>query len=106
MIRTCLSTVCQLQCDAGGQGPPLWAVAELAAPIGQKLRKHFAGGLATDRIDRPEWMFNTVAKVGPPVATIWAAHLPWVVFVHDLCLSRSRGGNRSRVSGLALRLWP
>jgi hypothetical protein len=33
------------------------------APIAAKLRKHFASGLATDRADRPEWLFSTALKV-------------------------------------------
>lgn len=37
-----------------GEGPPLWGVAELAAPLVARLRRHFGGaGMPTDRTDRP-----------------------------------------------------
>jgi hypothetical protein len=39
--------------------PALWAVEELAAPLAERLHAHFAAGRATDRADRPEWLFET-----------------------------------------------
>jgi hypothetical protein len=36
---------------------------ELAAPLEAKFRHHFASGLPTDRIDRPEWLFGTALRV-------------------------------------------
>eukprot|EP00884_Botryococcus_braunii_P018181 jgi/Botrbrau1/5046/Bobra.37_1s0012.1 len=45
------------------EGPQLWAVSEVAAPLGDRLRLHFAAGLPTDRVDRPEWLFATALKI-------------------------------------------
>ena len=43
--------------------PLLWPVLELAAPLEAKLRHHFASGLPTDRLDRPQWLFDTALRV-------------------------------------------
>lgn len=45
------------------EGPQLWGLQEVAVPLGDRLRLHFAGGLPTDRVDRPEWLFATALKL-------------------------------------------
>ena len=63
--------------------PALWAVEEVAAPIVERLRAHFAAGRPTDRPDRPEWLFETalrlVRQLAPATAPLQAA-----VEVHGL----------------------
>lgn len=57
--------------------PELWAVEEVAAPITERLRAHFAAGRPTDRADRPEWLFETalrlVRQLAPATAPLQAA---------------------------------
>ena len=39
-------------------------MAELAAPLVARLRRHFGGaGMPTDRADRPEWLFATAGRL-------------------------------------------
>lgn len=64
--------------DGNGEGPPLWGVAELAAPLVARLRRHFGGeGMPTDRADRPEWLFATAARLaadlGPALSPLQPA---------------------------------
>ena len=40
-----------------GQPVP-WAARELMAEVGQKLTAHFSSGQKTDRLDKPEWIFQ------------------------------------------------
>jgi len=73
-----LSTHSLLQAeDSGAEGPLLWAVQELASPLEARLRHHFASGLPTDRLDRPEWLFTTALRVareaGPQLAPLQPA---------------------------------
>lgn len=36
----------------------------MAAPLVARLRRHFGGqGMPTDRVDRPEWLFATAARL-------------------------------------------
>lgn len=51
-----------MQAEGGIEPPLLWPIVELAAPLEAKLRHHFASGLPTDRIDRPEWLFGTALR--------------------------------------------
>ena len=63
--------------ESSAEGPLLWAVQELAAPLEARLRHHFASGLPTDRPDRPEWLFATALRVareaGPQLAPLQPA---------------------------------
>lgn len=79
----------------GREGPALWAVCELAAPLTDRLRRHFAGqGMPTDRVDRPEWLFTTAARLAADVSpslvplqpAISAAQLQhtYAMQVHDI----------------------
>ena len=52
-----------VQTDGDSEPPLLWPIMELAAPLEAKLRHHFASGLPTDRVDRPEWLFGTALRV-------------------------------------------
>mmetsp|Transcript_34775 Transcript_34775/g.98590 ORF Transcript_34775/g.98590 Transcript_34775/m.98590 type:complete len:731 (-) Transcript_34775:17-2209(-) len=56
----------------GGSPPPgpllLWAAELLVEPLRKKLTYHFAGGLQTDRMDKPEWMFAQVLRMAREVA--------------------------------------
>lgn len=97
--------------EANQEGPLLWAAEELAAPLAERLRHHFAGrlwlllwykaaarrgrlaqglaasaghvcyrsldpsfrlagGLPTDRPDRPEWLFATAIKAAQQCAPL------------------------------------
>lgn len=56
--------------QASQEGPLLWAAEELAAPLAERLRHHFAGGLPTDRPDRPEWLFATALKAAQQCAPL------------------------------------
>ena len=63
-LRPTLSGALLAQAEEGGvEGPLLWAVQELAAPLEARLRHHFASGLPTDRPDRPEWLFTTALRL-------------------------------------------
>lgn len=53
---------------AEDDAPALWAAEELAAPLAERLRAHFASGRATDRPDRPEWLFGTAARLAASLA--------------------------------------
>ena len=63
--------------ESGAEGPLLWAVQELASPLEARLRHHFASGLPTDRLDRPEWLYTTALRVareaGPQLAPLQPA---------------------------------
>jgi hypothetical protein len=48
--------------------PTLWAVDELAAPVAERLRAHFAAGRQTDRPDKPEWLFGTALRLARALA--------------------------------------
>ena len=41
----------------------LWAVEEIAAPITERLRAHFASGRPTDRPEKPEWLFELALRI-------------------------------------------
>ncbi|BDA46253.1 probable RAD50-interacting protein 1 [Coccomyxa sp. Obi] len=66
-----------VQVSSEGETPELWAVEEVAAPITERLRAHFAAGRPTDRADRPEWLFETalrlVRQLAPATAPLQAA---------------------------------
>lgn len=53
--------------------PVLWVAEELARPVAHWLAHHFAGGLPTDRPDRPEWLFAAalaaVRQCAPPASS-------------------------------------
>ncbi len=75
------------------EGPLLWAVQELAAPLEARLRHHFASGLPTDRPDRPEWLFATALRVareaGPQLAPLQPAlAVPVPGLVYDIQVRR------------------
>jgi len=42
--------------------PMLEVVQTITEPLLAKLRFHFASGRPTDRIDQPDWLFDTAAK--------------------------------------------
>lgn len=74
----CLCCVSLQLEDGKSEGPPLWGVAELAAPLVARLRRHFGGGgMPTDRADRPEWLLATAARLaadlGPAIAPLQPA---------------------------------
>ena len=69
--------------DNEDEPPALWAIEALAAPIGLKLRFHFARGRATDRPDRPEYLFETALRVVSSVAP-GLSPLGEALAVHDL----------------------
>lgn len=48
--------------------PLLWAIEVVSEPIVQRLRHHFVGNANTDRIEHPEWLFETVRKVAASLA--------------------------------------
>ena len=48
--------------------PLLWAIEVVSEPIIQRLRHHFIGNANTDRIEHPEWLFETVRKVAASLA--------------------------------------
>ena len=72
-----------VQGSAETEAPALWAIEEVAAPVAERLRAHFAAGRPTDRADRPEWLFETalrlVRQLAPGTAPLQAA-----VEVHGL----------------------
>ena len=45
------------------EGPELWAVNAVASPLVERLKLHFAPGRPTSRLDKPEWLLNTVLQV-------------------------------------------
>ncbi|EFN58829.1 hypothetical protein CHLNCDRAFT_140664 [Chlorella variabilis] len=69
--------------EAGQEGPLLWPAEELAAPLAQRLRHHFASGLPTDRPDRPEWLFATALKAAQQCSPL-AQELQPCVEAHGL----------------------
>lgn len=54
--------------------PVLWAVEELAAPVAERLRAHFAAGRQTDRPDKPEWLFGTALRLVISLITLEEAN--------------------------------
>lgn len=54
--------------DESKPAPLLWPLQELAAPLAQQLKVHFAQGLPTDSPDRPEWLFASALKICKIVA--------------------------------------
>lgn len=42
--------------------PMLEVVQTITEPLLAKLRFHFASGRLTDRVDQPDWLFNTAAR--------------------------------------------
>lgn len=65
------------------EAPELWAVEEVAAPISERLRAHFAAGRPTDRADRPEWLFGTALRLTRQLAPA-TTPLQAAVEVHGL----------------------
>lgn len=55
--------VLQAVAEGLGEGPSLWAVEALAAPLVERLKVHFSPGRPTDRMDKPEWLLNTILQV-------------------------------------------
>ena len=53
----------QAAAEGEGEGPELWAVEALSAPLVERLQLHFAPGRPTSRPDKPEWLLNTVLQV-------------------------------------------
>ncbi|KAK9817674.1 hypothetical protein WJX72_000495 [[Myrmecia] bisecta] len=56
--------------DGLEEGPLLWAVEQIAAPLTDQLRLHFASGQPTDRIDKPEWLFGTALRLTRQLAPL------------------------------------
>ena len=56
---------------------------EVAAPITERLRAHFAAGRPTDRADRPEWLFETALRLVRQLAPA-TAHIQAALEVHGL----------------------
>lgn len=54
--------LCQALKDPGSERPFLEGVRLIAQPVTDKLRLHFALGRSTDRIDKPEWLFETALR--------------------------------------------
>ena len=50
--------------DAWQESPALWGLDELASALAARVAQHFSGGRTTDRADKPEWLFATVARQG------------------------------------------
>ncbi|KAL4457702.1 hypothetical protein ABPG75_012567 [Micractinium tetrahymenae] len=69
--------------EASQEGPLLWAAEELAKPLAERLRHHFASGLPTDRPDRPEWLFATALKAAQQCCPL-AQELQPCVEAHQL----------------------
>lgn len=54
-------------------------MAEVAASLVARLRRHFGGqGMPTDRADRPEWLFDTAARLATDLAPALAPLQPAV----------------------------
>jgi hypothetical protein len=81
------------------QQPILWSAIELAMPIAQRLRHHFAEGLPTDRVDKPEWLFASAIRFVQAAAPHMEAFQPgidahglgdrcalWCACLHGGCL--------------------
>ena len=51
-----------------GEAPALWAVEEIAAPVTERLRAHFASGRPTDRPEKPEWLFGLALRMARQLA--------------------------------------
>jgi hypothetical protein len=54
--------------DQQDDPPLLWAVEVVSQPVVDRLRHHFVGNANTDRIEHPEWLFETVRKVANSLA--------------------------------------
>lgn len=50
------------------EAPALWAVEEIAAPVTERLRAHFASGRPTDRPEKPEWLFGLALRMARQLA--------------------------------------
>lgn len=61
--------------SSGGQRPPLLAFATLAEPFILRLRFNFSGSQATNRVDKPEWMFSYFITIVDKVQTALATHV-------------------------------
>lgn len=61
-------------------GPPLWAVEQVAQPLADKLRQQFGRGGPIDQPDRPELLLSLVIKLtrslAPTLAPLQAAIAP------------------------------
>ena len=68
---------------AEGDGPLLWPSIELVEGISGWLHHHFASGLPTDRIDKPEWLFTAALKAARLCAAA-AAELQPCIDAHSL----------------------
>ena len=51
-----------------GEAPALWAIEEVAAPVTERLRAHFASGRPTDRPEKPEWLFGLALRMARQLA--------------------------------------
>ena len=49
--------------EGSEEGPELWAVEAIAAPLVERVKLHFAPGRPTSRPDKPEWLLNTILQV-------------------------------------------
>lgn len=63
--------------------PLLWAVEVVSEPIAKRLRHHFVGNANTDRIEHPEWLFETVRKIAGMLAPQFD-QLASYIQAHDL----------------------
>ena len=64
------------------QLPMLEVIQTITEPLLGKLRFHFASGRPTDRIDQPDWLFETAVR-----ATKVMQDPFWKVFSHlQICL--------------------
>ena len=63
--------------------PALWAVEELTAPLAERLHHHFVGNPNTDRMEHPEWLFETVRRIAGSLAPQLAVLAPCLT-AHEL----------------------
>ncbi len=65
------------------EAPALWAVEEVAAPVTERLRAHFASGRPTDRPEKPEWLFGLALRMARQLAP-GTAPLQGALDIHGL----------------------
>jgi hypothetical protein len=91
--------------DIGSIAPILWPAEELVAGVSAWLHHHFAQGLPTDRVDKPEWLFAASLKAARQCAP-YAEELQPCVDAHQLQqwyslqLEFSRALGASAVAGI------
>lgn len=92
--------------------PLLWAAQEVAAPLVAKLRAAFGGDAEAGRLDKPEWLLNTVS--GPlagaaaclTVGQRWREACRSCVFTSTALLALGRSSRICTTPSLTLPLAP